>query len=311
MYGLAWTWRPGDRVRRTGLRASAKKQPRRWPTRRGAVYARPSARRLAPCAADPDQRRRVRLQRDCAAAAGQVSQGERAGVRAAAWSLARSPAAPAVPAWVRACSLPTTAVPCSAPARCCLARCRRTGALVEVIPETEEGDVDLVALQGMLRPGGSAGRPPALVSISHVPTSSGGEQGFGTHACCPGCHEDSKHQDIFFVQSRLHSSRHATHKPACVLCGRPRVRRCQRGRVVPRRGRALHAGRLPERGPDARRRACHRLRLSVGHGAQVPARPARLWPALLPQARRRCSACCAAHTCMQGRMHSVPCPCMP
>ncbi|KAL4425946.1 hypothetical protein ABPG75_009962 [Micractinium tetrahymenae] len=50
---------------------------------------------------------------------------------------------------------------------------KRTGVLIEVIPETEEGDIDLAALRGMLQPGGAAGRPPVLVSISHVPTSSG------------------------------------------------------------------------------------------------------------------------------------------
>lgn len=71
------------------------------------------------------------------------------------------------------------------PASCCGPRCRRTGVLVEVVPETEEGDVDLAALRGMLQPGGSAGRAPVLVSISHVPTSSGKRLGDQGSAQCP------------------------------------------------------------------------------------------------------------------------------
>ena len=46
---------------------------------------------------------------------------------------------------------------------------KRTGATVEVIPETEDGDIDLAALEGLV-----CQEPrPALISISHVPTSSG------------------------------------------------------------------------------------------------------------------------------------------
>ncbi len=40
---------------------------------------------------------------------------------------------------------------------------------IEVIPETEDGDIDLGALQSLL----DGSKPPVLVSISHVPTSSG------------------------------------------------------------------------------------------------------------------------------------------
>lgn len=50
---------------------------------------------------------------------------------------------------------------------------RRTGIVIEVIPETPAGDVDLAALRALLAQGP---RPPVLVAISHVPTSSG--------ACC-------------------------------------------------------------------------------------------------------------------------------
>lgn len=48
--------------------------------------------------------------------------------------------------------------------------CRRTGAVVEVVPETPDGDIDMAALANML----GSGPKPVLVSISHVPTSSGG-----------------------------------------------------------------------------------------------------------------------------------------
>lgn len=46
---------------------------------------------------------------------------------------------------------------------------RRTGVSIEVIPETPDGDIDAAALEGML----TTGRRPVLVTISHVPTSSG------------------------------------------------------------------------------------------------------------------------------------------
>ncbi len=49
---------------------------------------------------------------------------------------------------------------------------RRTGATVEIIPETEDGDIDLAALEGLVR----REPRPALISISHVPTSSGALQ---------------------------------------------------------------------------------------------------------------------------------------
>ncbi|KAL4418819.1 hypothetical protein ABPG77_008704 [Micractinium sp. CCAP 211/92] len=49
----------------------------------------------------------------------------------------------------------------------------RTGVVIDVIPETDEGDIDLQALHDRLQPAGSTGRAPVLVTISHVPTSSG------------------------------------------------------------------------------------------------------------------------------------------
>ena len=42
---------------------------------------------------------------------------------------------------------------------------------IDIIPETQEGDVDLAALEALITRDGK--RPPALISISHVPTSSG------------------------------------------------------------------------------------------------------------------------------------------
>jgi selenocysteine lyase/cysteine desulfurase len=64
---------------------------------------------------------------------------------------------------------------------------RRTGILIEIIPETEEGDLDLVALQEMLHVRNQQKQPSTyscffpdtlsskvvLVSLNHVPTSSG------------------------------------------------------------------------------------------------------------------------------------------
>ena len=46
---------------------------------------------------------------------------------------------------------------------------KRTGAIVEVIPETEDGDIDIAALEALVR----REPRPALISVSHVPTSSG------------------------------------------------------------------------------------------------------------------------------------------
>ncbi|PSC71875.1 aminotransferase class V [Micractinium conductrix] len=50
---------------------------------------------------------------------------------------------------------------------------KRTGVEIEVVPETPDGDIDAAALQAALQPRGAGGRPPVLVAISHVPTSSG------------------------------------------------------------------------------------------------------------------------------------------
>ena len=47
---------------------------------------------------------------------------------------------------------------------------RRTGVRIEVIPETTDGDIDIEALRAKL----ASGKPPVLVAITHVPTSSGG-----------------------------------------------------------------------------------------------------------------------------------------
>lgn len=50
---------------------------------------------------------------------------------------------------------------------------KHTGISIEVVPETDDGDVDIPALQRMLASNGPLGRPPVLVSLTHVPTSSG------------------------------------------------------------------------------------------------------------------------------------------
>lgn len=47
---------------------------------------------------------------------------------------------------------------------------RRTGVVVEVVPETPDGDIDTAALRAAL----AAPPRPVLVAITHVPTSSGG-----------------------------------------------------------------------------------------------------------------------------------------
>ena len=41
---------------------------------------------------------------------------------------------------------------------------------VAVIPEDEEGDIDIEALEGLIKQGS---RKPVLIAITHVPTSSG------------------------------------------------------------------------------------------------------------------------------------------
>lgn len=48
--------------------------------------------------------------------------------------------------------------------------CRRSGAVVESIPDDAAGDIDLQALEAAC----ARQPPPALVSISHIPTGSGG-----------------------------------------------------------------------------------------------------------------------------------------
>ena len=48
---------------------------------------------------------------------------------------------------------------------------KRTGVEIQVVPETAEGDIDLAALEALIL---QADRPrPRLISITHVPTSSG------------------------------------------------------------------------------------------------------------------------------------------
>lgn len=51
---------------------------------------------------------------------------------------------------------------------------RKTGAVVEVIPEDEAGDISLPDLEALITRGD---RKPALIAITHVPTNS------GTHHC--------------------------------------------------------------------------------------------------------------------------------
>lgn len=46
--------------------------------------------------------------------------------------------------------------------------CKRTGAVVEVVPSDESGEIDLAALEGMLSEGGVK-----VVAITHVPTNGG------------------------------------------------------------------------------------------------------------------------------------------
>lgn len=46
--------------------------------------------------------------------------------------------------------------------------CKRTGAVVEVIPSDESGELDLAALEEMLSRGGVK-----VVAVTHVPTNGG------------------------------------------------------------------------------------------------------------------------------------------
>ncbi|CAN0408502.1 unnamed protein product, partial [Hapterophycus canaliculatus] len=46
--------------------------------------------------------------------------------------------------------------------------CKRTGAVVEVIPSNEFGELDVVALEEMLASGGVK-----AVAITHIPTNGG------------------------------------------------------------------------------------------------------------------------------------------
>lgn len=56
---------------------------------------------------------------------------------------------------------------------------KRTGAVIEVIPEDEEGDISLSALEALITQGP---RKPALIAITHVPTNSGSS--FPEPTCC-------------------------------------------------------------------------------------------------------------------------------
>jgi hypothetical protein len=47
---------------------------------------------------------------------------------------------------------------------------KREGVVIDVIPETEDGDISIADLERMIS-GGE--RKPALIAITHVPTSSG------------------------------------------------------------------------------------------------------------------------------------------
>ena len=46
---------------------------------------------------------------------------------------------------------------------------RRKGVVIEVIPEDEEGDIDIPGLEALV----TQGRKPALIAVTHVPTNSG------------------------------------------------------------------------------------------------------------------------------------------
>lgn len=50
---------------------------------------------------------------------------------------------------------------------------KRTGVLIEVVPETQEGDIDLAALEVAVTEKDRQRGPVVLISITHVPTSSG------------------------------------------------------------------------------------------------------------------------------------------
>jgi hypothetical protein len=51
----------------------------------------------------------------------------------------------------------------------CAQVAKRTGVVIEVIPEDEQGDIDTAALEALV----TQGRRPALIAITHIPTNSG------------------------------------------------------------------------------------------------------------------------------------------
>ena len=54
---------------------------------------------------------------------------------------------------------------------CCVHQAvKRQQVLIDIIPEDGEGDIDVHALERMLASGAQA---PALIAITHIPTSSG------------------------------------------------------------------------------------------------------------------------------------------
>ena len=64
---------------------------------------------------------------------------------------------------------------------------KRTGAVIEVIPETEQNDVDIQALEHSILHG--KGRP-ALLAFTHIATNSGPPDAFcnGLASCMNGTH---------------------------------------------------------------------------------------------------------------------------
>ena len=55
----------------------------------------------------------------------------------------------------------------------CAQAVKRHQVKVEIIPEDEEGDIDLAALEHMIA---AAANKPALIAITKIPTSSGNDQ---------------------------------------------------------------------------------------------------------------------------------------
>lgn len=47
---------------------------------------------------------------------------------------------------------------------------KRKGIIIEVVPETAEGDISIPALERLIKKGD---RLPALIAISHIPTNGG------------------------------------------------------------------------------------------------------------------------------------------